>query len=327
MFPNSSRQFPTRLWPPNPEAQYSGLTMKLSEHLSNLGLSNADSKKALRSGKVFFHGIPTADGGREVQPFQVELRTDAPKLTPGRDLVIVHKDDDLVIIWKPSGMLSVPAGKAGGHLNALGLTSKLLRSPTLPVHRIDQATSGLMMMARNEGAQLALKAQLENHDVERKYIAFVLGKPPEKSWRVDSHLLEDRGDGLRGSCEGPPPKNTKRAITNFMHLERLNRRINLVEARLKTGRTHQVRIHLSENDMPILGDTRYAPTGAQRLAPRLCLHAVVLGIQHPTSGDIMRFTSPLPDDMERLRRGLIHEVKNPVRKRIKSKIPKKRRKK
>jgi len=299
--------------------------MRLSEHLNRLGLSNADAKKALRSGKVFFHGIPTADGGRDVQPFQVEFKPDATKLTPGRDMVIVHRDDDLVVIWKPSGMLSVPAGKPGGHLNVLGLAGKLLRGPALPVHRIDQSTSGLMMIARNEEAQFKLKAQLEIHSVERRYLAFVLGKPPAKNWTVKNHLVDDRGDGLRGSCEGPPPHFAKRAETSFIQLERIGKRANIVEAKLETGRTHQVRIHLSEGGLPILGDTRYTTTAAQRMATRLCLHAVVLGIEHPTTGERLRFTSPLPDDMEQLRRGLVYEAKNPVVKRTKSKIPKKRR--
>jgi len=299
--------------------------MRLSEHLSRLGLSSADVKKALRNGKVFFHGIPTADGGRDVEPFQVEYRPDAPKLTPGRDLVIVHKDDDLVVIWKPAGMLSVPAGKAGGHLNALGLVGKLTRNPCLAVHRIDQNTSGLMMIARNEPAQRKLKAQLEVHSVERRYLAIVAGKPPEKQWTVVNHMVEDRGDGLRGSCEGKPPDFAKRAKTHFSHLARLSKRTNLIEAKLETGRTHQVRIHLAENNLPILGDDRYATPAVQRQASRLCLHAVVLGIVHPSTGETLRFTSPLPDDMEQIRRGLIHETKNPVVKRIKSKIPKKRR--
>jgi len=299
--------------------------MRLSEHLSRLGLSNAEAKKALRSGKVFFHGVPTADGGRDIEPFQVTFRADAPKLTPGRDLVILHKDDDLVVVWKPAGMLSVRAGKDGGHLNAVGLVGKLTRSDALAVHRLDQATSGLMMMARNPSAQHALKAQLEVHSVERRYMAMVLGKPRGKTWTVSNHLVDDRGDGMRGSIEPPFPPFAKQAKTHFTAIERLGRRVNLVEARLETGRTHQVRIHLSEDNLPILGDDRYATTAAQRLAPRLCLHAVVLGIDHPKTGETLRFTAPLPDDMEQVRRSLIHEAKHPVVKRVKSKIPKKRR--
>jgi 23S rRNA pseudouridine1911/1915/1917 synthase len=299
--------------------------MRLSEHLSRLGLSNAEAKKALRAGKVFFHGIPTADGGREVEPYQVLVQRDAPKLTPGRDLVIVHKDDDLVVVWKPAGLLSVRAGKDGGHLNALGLVGKLTGRPVLPVHRLDQDTSGLMMMARHPTSQEALKAQLEVHDVERRYVALVLGKSQSKTWTVSNHLVEDRGDGLRGSIEAPFPPFAKHAKTRFTALQRINKRVSLIEAQLETGRTHQVRIHLSEDQLPILGDQKYGTAAAQRLAQRLCLHAIVLGIEHPKTGEKIRFTSPLPDDMEQLRRGLVHDARNPTLKRTKSKIPKKRR--
>lgn len=299
--------------------------MRLTDHLKHLGLSNAEAKKALQTGKVFLHGVPTADGGRDIEPYRVELRPEAPKLTPGRDLVIVHKDDDLIVIWKPAGMLSVPAGKAGGHLNAVGLVSKLTRSPVLTVHRIDQGTSGLMMMARNETAQLHLKAQLEKHTVERRYIALVHGRPPDTKWSVTNHLVDDRGDGLRGSVDGRPPNHAKKATTEFTHLERIGKHVNLVEAKLHTGRTHQVRIHLSEAGIPILGDERYGKPAANRGVDRLCLHAVVLGIEHPTSGEAMRFTGSTPDSMEKLMRSLKHQAANPLPKRKKSRKPKKHR--
>jgi 23S rRNA pseudouridine1911/1915/1917 synthase len=299
--------------------------MRLSDHLKHLGLSSTEAKRAMRSGKVFLHGIPTADAGRDVQPFQVEYRPDAPKLTPGRDLVIVYKDPHLVVIWKPSGLLSVPAGKAGGHLNVVGLVGKLTRGEALAVHRLDQDTSGLMMVARTRAAQEALKAQLEVHSVERCYMALVLGKTEHQRWTVSNHLVEDRGDGLRGSIEGKPSHFSKHAKTHFSQLERVGRRVNLVEARLETGRTHQVRIHLSEGAKPILGDKRYGSSSSVRMADRLCLHAAVLGLDHPVSGERMRFTSALPDDMEQIRRSFIFEHKNPTRKRIKNKTPKKRR--
>jgi len=299
--------------------------MKLSEHLSRLGLSNSEAKKALRNGKVFFHGIPTQDGGRDIEPYQIELRPDATRLTPGRDLVIIHRDDDLVVFWKPSGMLSVPAGKDGGHLNAVGLVSKLTRNTALAVHRIDQGTSGLMMVALNRKAQVHLKDQLEKHSVERRYVAMVLGRTPGKEWSVENHLVEDRGDGLRGSIAPPIPKFARIAKTKFSLIERVGKKANLVEAQLHTGRTHQVRIHLSEAGMPILGDDRYGSPAAQRAAARLCLHAVVLGIDHPSTGERLRFTCPLPDDMSKLHRTLTYDAKYPVQKRKKSKRPKKRR--
>tara|TARA_B100000575_G_scaffold193060_1_gene155889 strand:+ start:660 stop:1562 length:903 start_codon:yes stop_codon:yes gene_type:complete len=299
--------------------------MKLSDHLKHLGLTNSEAKKALLSGKVFLHGIPTADGGRDIQPYQIELRPEAPRLTPGRDLVLLHRDDAFIVVWKPSGMLSVPASKAGGHLNVMGLVGKLTRGPALAVHRIDQGTSGLMMIARTEAAQLNLKAQLEEHSVERRYIAMTHGRPPSEAWTVSNHLADDRGDGLRGSIEGPPTARSKHAKTDFVHLERIDKQVNLVEAKLHTGRTHQVRIHLAEGGTPILGDDRYGNSVTNRGVSRLCLHAVVLGIRHPTTGETMRFTSPIPDSMERLLRSLRHASANPSPKRRKSRRPKKRR--
>ena len=299
--------------------------MRLSDHLKHLGLSSADAKRAMRSGRVRLHGIPTADAGREVQPFQIEVLPEGPKLTPGRDLVLVHRDEHFVVVWKPAGMLSVQAGKAGGHLNVVSLVRKLTGGDAYPVHRLDQDTSGLMMVARTVSAQTTLKAQLEVHSVERAYVALVMGRPPSARWVVSNHLVEDRGDGLRGSIAPPIPPFAKRAKTTFSSLERVGKRANLVEARLETGRTHQVRIHLSEAGLPILGDTRYGAPAAQRLAPRLALHAAVLGIDHPTTGERLRFTCGLPDDIEQVRRGLVHAHTSPTRKRTKSKIPKKRR--
>ena len=295
--------------------------MRLSDHLKHLGFSSADAKRAMRSGRVRLHGIPTADAGREIQPFQVEVLTEGPKLTPGRDLVVVHRDEHFVVVWKPAGMLSVQAGKAGGHLNVVGLVRKLTGGEAFPVHRLDQDTSGLMMVARTVSAQTALKAQLEVHSVERAYVALVLGRPPKSKWTVSTTSWKTAVT-VCGSITAPIHHS---AGETHSQPRRVGKRANLVEARLETGRTHQVRIHLSEAGLPILGDTRYGTPAAQRMAPRLALHAAVLGVDHPVTGERLRFTCGLPDDIEQARRGLIHAHSNPVQKRKKSKVPKKRR--
>ncbi len=286
--------------------------MNLRDHLRSLGLSSAEARRALATGKVFVDGIPTADGGRTVVPAQCELRPNAPRIKPGRDLVIVHQDDDVVVVWKPSGLLAVPARKADGHLNVLGLVRKLTGA-ALAVHRIDQPTSGLMMVARNEEAQEQLKAQLEVHSVERRYLALVSGTPREEEWTKESHLAVNRGDGRRGSIPRATD-DSKYAKTHFQTLDTPTTGITLVEAQLETGRTHQVRIHLSEARLPILGDANYAPRPVALLAPRLCLHAAVLGFRHPKTGQNMRFEAPLPDDMNQLIRSLaIPEPEKPSR--------------
>jgi 23S rRNA pseudouridine1911/1915/1917 synthase len=195
----------------------------------------------------------------------------------------------------------------------VGLVGKLTGGPALAVHRLDEGTSGLMMVARNLDAQHHLKAQLEVHSVERRYVAMVLGHSDRDKWIVANHLMQIRSDGLRGSVEGKPHRDARYAKTMFTKLGRAGKRVSIVEAVLETGRTHQVRIHLSEGGTPIVGDPKYGTAASARLADRVCLHAVVLGIEHPRSGERMRFTSPLPDDMERLRRRLIRGPQKPER--------------
>ena len=276
--------------------------IRLHEHLRALGLSNSQAKDALSSGKVHLCGVPTGDGGRLVDPATVSLRPNAPRLHPGADLVLLYRDDALGVIWKPPGMLSVPAPRAGGHKNAVGLAGRILGEAHI-VHRLDEHTSGLLLVARTVAAQTALKALLEVHAVDRRYLAIVAGSAPEGERRVSSVLRRDRGDGLRGS--DPEGEEGKPAVTYFQLRERLGPRYSLVEARLETGRTHQVRIHLAEQGLPLLGDPLYAPAGVARLWPRQALHAWSLAFRHPFTRQELRFEAPLADDLEQLRRRIL----------------------
>ena len=286
---------------------------RLSSILADLGLTGGARKRALESGKVRVHGIPTGDGGRDADPDHVTLRPDAPRLRPGRDLVVVHRDSEVVVVWKPPGLLSVPArNRPDGHRSVLGMVQRITRGPAYAVHRIDEPTSGLLMVARTEAAQAVLKEQLELHSVERRYVALVSGHPPVGPITHETHFVRDRGDGLRGSMEAwdPPPADDhpgRRAVTRIRRLAMVDRRTSLVEATLETGRTHQVRIHLAEAGFPILGDLLYATPQVSGRAARLALHASVLGFVHPTSGEALRFVAPLADDLEQLRRGLVRE--------------------
>ncbi len=285
---------------------------RLDKLLRAAGHSNSVVRDALSYGKVFVGGVPTADGGREVEPDQVALRLDAPRIRPGRDVAFIYKDPHLVVCFKPPGLLAVPAPREGGHQSLLGVVGRALGS-ALAVHRLDEETSGLMMVARTEAAQLALKALLERHEVERRYVAIVQGRLPAGEQRIHSFMIRDRGDGLRGSAQGsgPPPLEGKEAITWVWPIEDLGGGLSLVGARLETGRTHQVRIHLADQRCPVLGDPLYAPTFVARRAPRLCLHAAVLGFRHPITGEDLRFEAPLADDLEILRRSLKEEAAAP----------------
>jgi 23S rRNA pseudouridine1911/1915/1917 synthase len=299
--------------------------MRLSHHLRELGLTASQVRQALKGGKVSYHSVPTSDGGREVDPEHVVYRADAPRITPGRDIAIVYRDKDMVVAWKPAGLLSVQAGKQGGHLNLVGGVRRILGSAHV-VHRIDEQTSGLVMVALNQTAQERLKEQLFEHSIERRYLALVHGRPPE-AWSHESVLIRNRGDGLRGSRPEDSDEPGQESTTHFVLREQLTRDFALVEARLETGRTHQVRIHLAERHLPVLGDPLYAHQRAQRAAPRLCLHAALLAFDQPSTGERIRVLAPLADDMEQLRRSILieaaQEAERPSRPPKKGKKPKK----
>lgn len=270
--------------------------------LKDLGLSNAEIKQAGATGKIHVRGVPTADTGRMVYADEVKFVPDARKITPGRDLVILHRDYNIAVVNKPSGWLSVRANNQKEKSNVVSFVGKLYKE-SFAVHRLDQETSGVMMVALDEDSQYRIKELFEVHDVERRYLALVQGRPGQNSWSVESNLVPNRGDGKRGTGEG---EDGKRALTHFRIVQRL-RGATLVEATLETGRTHQVRIHLAEAGHPVLGDKIYGNAGSSRRFPRVALHAAVLGFDHPSTQLKMRFDVPMADDMEKLRRELTRQ--------------------
>jgi 23S rRNA pseudouridine1911/1915/1917 synthase len=167
-----------------------------------------------------------------------------------------------------------------------------------PVHRIDRETSGLMVFARTVDAERLLGIQFRKHELHRVYLAVAMGSVREQSF--ESNLIEDRGDGRRGSTKNP--KLGKHAVTHVRPLEKLEG-YTVVECRLETGRTHQIRIHLSESGHPLCGDKVYRgpfpgkPIADESGAPRVALHAAELGFEHPITGEPMRFVMPLPADL------------------------------
>jgi 23S rRNA pseudouridine1911/1915/1917 synthase len=169
------------------------------------------------------------------------------------------------------------------------------------VHRLDKDTSGLVVFARTAEAERHLGRQFRAHTIERRYLAVVRGRATPA--RIESFLVDDRGDGRRGSSlvvgQG------KRAVTHVRVVEALGD-FTLVECRLETGRTHQVRIHLAEAGTPLCGERVYdrplhgAPRPDGSGAARLALHAASLGLEHPATGQRMTWTSPLPPDLRAL---------------------------
>ena len=275
--------------------------VRLGDWLSARGHTGGDQRRLLESGKVWFGGVPCGDASRLVDPARLELRPAAPRLQPGRDLVVLWRDAHLAVLVKPSGVLSVPAPRREG-ADALTLAHRVL-GPVFPVHRMDEETSGLLMTARDEPTQLALKDLLEHHDVDRVYHAMVAGEPAWEQRTCSLPLTRDRGDGRRGVL----PENARlgpedRTATSHFRVLARWRGGALVEARLETGRTHQIRLHLAALGHPLLGDPLYAPRAIHGASPRLALHAVRLGLRHPRSGQTLAWGIPLADDLERLRR-------------------------
>jgi 23S rRNA pseudouridine1911/1915/1917 synthase len=168
-----------------------------------------------------------------------------------------------------------------------------------PVHRLDRDTSGLMVFARTVEAERHLGKQFKRHTIHRRYLAIILGHLAAQT--IDTYLVRDRGDKRRGSTTLPGVG--KRAVTHVRPIEDLGR-YSLVECRLETGRTHQIRIHLAELGHPLCGEKVYnqplfkPPIVDQSGAPRVALHAAELGFEHPISGEELRFEMKLPADLQ-----------------------------
>jgi 23S rRNA pseudouridine1911/1915/1917 synthase len=165
--------------------------------------------------------------------------------------------------------------------------------PLHVVHRIDRATSGLLAFAKTKRAELGLAAQFRAHTIAREYVCVAHGVV--KAGRIESFLVTDRGDGLRGSTTRPG--QGKRAVTHVA-VKRALRGATLCAVTLETGKTHQIRIHLAESGHPLVGEPVYIRdyTGPVVTAPRLMLHAATLGFDHPITGARVELASPLPAD-------------------------------
>ena len=214
-------------------------------------------------------------------------------------LDIVYEDSDLIVINKPKGMVVHPAaGNYSGTLvNALmhhckgqlsGINGVL--RPGI-VHRIDKNTSGLLVVAKNDIAHNSLAAQLKEHSVKREYRAIAHGRFKEPQGRVDLPIGRDQNDRKKMTVTF---KNSKNAVTNYKVLEELNG-YSYISCVLETGRTHQIRVHMSHLGHPLAGDDVYGPKKVITALNGQCLHAKILGFVHPVSGEYMEFDSELPE--------------------------------
>jgi 23S rRNA pseudouridine1911/1915/1917 synthase len=245
--------------------------------------------------------------GTEVIKLLVESASKPPDAT---DLTILHRDPHLVIVDKPAGVTSnrepreaeLPQRRKQLQPTLDELLSARLGVRVRPVHRLDRETSGVMVYALSPQAERQLVGDFKQHRIERLYRAVVVGAITEAR-TIESWLVRDRGDGVRGSFKGnEPPPDAQRAITHVTPIEPIAQgKLTLIECRLETGRTHQIRIHLSEAGFPLCGEKTYTVPGI-RFAPeppRHALHATTLVLTHPTTGEQLRFDRPWPGDLMR----------------------------
>ena len=260
------------------------------------------AKRHVTSGKVFVDDVRITEiDHRLAVGQQVELRLAAPRPhDPTREGVLVYDDAHVVVIDKPTDVNSVPYED-----RETGTAMDLIRGtwrrqgkdatsvPLHIVHRIDRATSGLLMFAKTKRAEQGLAAQLRAHTIDRQYLCVAHGIV--QPGRIESYLVEDRGDGLRGSTTRI--EQGKRAVTH-VEVRQVMRNTSLCAIRLETGKTHQIRIHLAEAGHPLVGEEVYVRDfkGGLLTSSRLMLHAHTLGFEHPVTGERVHLSAEPPPD-------------------------------
>ena len=278
-------------------------------------ISRSYVQKLIESGNVMVNGdfcnekkLKVKDG--DAVTIQIPEPEKLEVLPEDIPLDIVYEDSDVIVIDKPAGLVVHPANgnHTGTLVNALmhhcGNDLSSINGVIRPgiVHRIDKDTSGLIMAAKNDRAHLSLSQQLSEHTITRRYVALVYNNFKEDEGTVDAPIGRDPNNRLRNKVILPGAKGSdsaRHAVTHYKVLERFGR-YTLIEARLETGRTHQIRVHMAHIGHPLVGDELYGPAKNRLGAKRQMLHAKILGFVHPATGKYLEFESPLPEDFEKV---------------------------
>ena len=282
----------------------------IKEGYVHVGDRTVKSNYIVRPGDVIRFMMPYRRRGVEIKPQDIPLD-------------IVYEDSELLVVNKPAGMVVHPGhGNFDGTLvNALAFHLGIHQTADegdermgMLVHRIDKDTSGLLVVAKTDEAQIRLAKQFYDHSTERKYYALVWGNLADDEGTIEGYIGRDPSDRL---CFKPvdDPQKGKWAVTHYKVLERFGY-VTLVQCVLETGRTHQIRVHMASIGHPLFGDERYGGTliregtvyskyrqfirNCFEICPRQALHAKTLGFVHPTSGKTLRFDSEIPADMNSL---------------------------
>lgn len=281
------------------------------------GITRSAAAKLAEGGKITVNGVSAAKnyklkGGEAIV---IEYPPVESSEAEAEDIAldVIYEDNDIIVINKPSGMVVHPA--AGNHsgtlVNALlhhcGESLSGIGGVIRPgiVHRIDKDTSGLLVVAKNDSAHLSLSGQIKEHNVSRIYYAIVCGNLKNDSGTIDAPIGRSPFDRKKMAIIRDPLKSAKNAVTHYEVLERF-KGFSFVRCVLETGRTHQIRVHMSSVGHPLLGDEVYGGAGSKfcqnnkKLISGQCLHAGELILTHPATGKEMRFRSSLPEEMEKL---------------------------
>jgi 23S rRNA pseudouridine1911/1915/1917 synthase len=264
----------------------------VAERLLAAGEVRVDGRELAKSYKLV--------GGEEVE-FQPPERVPATLEPEAMDLRIAYEDEHLVVVDKPAGLVVHPApGHTTGTL-VHGLLDRDIAGgdedrPGI-VHRLDRDTSGLMVVARTEESYRRLQGLVRRREVERRYLALVVGRPRSRRGLIEAPIGRDRRDPMRHSLDSDTPRD---AVTHFEVVELFPRHA-LLDVKLETGRTHQIRVHLASIDLPVAGDPLYGRPRELGLE-RQFLHAGRLSFVHPFTEERVETESALPLDLDRVLR-------------------------
>jgi len=296
----------------NGESEGSRLDVFLAQKCSDLSRSRI--QKLIKDGHALVNGKTikpnfTVSEGDEIRLAIPELK-ELEVIPQEIPFQVVYEDADLMVVNKPQGMVVHPAaGNYEGTLvNALlhycqdlsGINGVL--RPGI-VHRIDKDTSGLLLVAKNDFAHQGLAEQIKEHSLTRVYRAIVHGNIPEPAGVIDAPIGRHP---IHRKKMAVVLKNSKKAVTHYRVLERF-KEYTYIEAKLETGRTHQIRVHMSYLGYPVVGDPLYGPKKCKFNLKGQALHAAVIGFIHPQNGKYMEFTAPLPPYFQELLEKLRHE--------------------
>lgn len=287
------------------------LDIFITEHA---GISRSRAQKLISDGHVLVGGEPGRKNHALSSGESVSWEVPPPEpedIVPQEiPLLIVYEDEHIIVIDKPADMVMYPGP---GHPSGTLLNALLARYPELVgvggrgrpgvFHRLDRGTSGLVAVARNEKAYSAMVEKMQARQVERVYLALVVGSIPAQTGTIDAPMGRSRGNRKRMAVD---QYAGRRAVSTFEVLERFDSDFTLVEVALETGRTHQIRVHFSHIGHPVAGDPEYSRgRSARQLGlDRQFLHARRLSFDHPVTGERMVFDSELPADLEGVLEGL-----------------------